>query len=96
MDDLAVLEVRFHDFIHIVGIYIGIPGSLGVHHSHGAGCAAVQATRLVHPHLAGARQPSGLDLIFAPIKRLLGAVVGTTVFAVGTVVQAKKKMWRAK
>ena len=80
---LAVLEVRFDDFVDVRCVHIGVPGALGVDHGHGAARAAVQATGLVHTHLAGTRQPGGLDLGLAAVKTRLSVVVGAAVFTVG-------------
>ena len=90
LHNLAVFEMRLDDFVDVGIVDVGVPGAFGVDHRYRAGGAAVQATGLVHAHLARAREPCRLDLRFAAIKARLCIVVGTAVFAIGAVVQAKE------
>src|SRR5574343_350900 len=54
LDHTPVLEVGLDNFINVGCVHIGIPDGLRVDHGHGPGGAAIQATSLVHAHLAGA------------------------------------------
>ena len=56
----------------------------------GAAGAAIQATGLVHPHLARASQTLLLDQRLAMLERLLRAVLGAAVLAIGALIQAKE------
>ena len=73
-------------------IHIGVPGGLGVDHSHRASGATVQAARLVDPDLAGATQPRRLDLRLAAVEPLLRAMVGAAFFSGLALVEAEKNV----
>ncbi len=87
---LAILQVRFDDFVDVGRIHIAVAHALRVHHGHRACGAAVQATGLVHAHLAGPGQASGLDQRLAALKGLLGAMLGAAGLAIGAFVEAEE------
>ena len=89
---LAIFQVRFDDFVNILGIHIGVPNRFRVDHGDRTGAATVQTARLVHPDFAGPGQTGGFHLEFAAVKARLRLVVGTAFFAVFTLVEAKKDM----
>lgn len=90
LDHYAVFQVRVDDFVNIVRIQKAVPHGLGVHHTHGARSAAVQAGGLVHAHMACAAQTRGLHGLFAVLGGLYGIVVAARCAAIGAFVRAKK------
>ena len=82
--------MRLHDLVDVLFIHVAVPDSLGVHDGDGATGTAIQAARLVHPHLARAQQAQCLGLALAPIKGRLRLVLRAAVFAVVALVQAEK------
>src|SRR5688572_15618639 len=89
-DHLPILEVRFDDLVDVVLVDIGVPDRFGVDHDHGPRGAAVEAAGLVDADLARTGQALRLHLCLAPVKRLLGMVLGTTGLTVLALVQAKE------
>ena len=89
---IAVFEVRLHDFVNVLLVYIGVPDRLRVDDGNRPGGTTIKATRLVDPDLARPGQASCLDLGFAAVKAGLGALIGTAIFSALALVQAEKNV----
>ena len=81
-----------HNFIDVAGIHIGVPDRFRIDHGHRARRAAIEATGLVHAHLARTGQAGRLDQRLAAVKSLLRLVTGTACLALLAFVEAKKDM----
>ena len=90
LDDLAILQVRLHDFINVVVIDIAVPDRIGIHHTHGACSAAVETARLIDPYLADSAQPRRLDGLFAVRCPISAIVIGAAGLAGLALIGAKK------
>jgi hypothetical protein len=87
---LTVFQVGFDDFVDVLQVDVAVPHAFGLHHGHRPRSATVQATRLVHAHLARSVQAGGLDLLFAALEAGLSILAGTAGLTIGAGIQAKK------
>jgi len=88
--DFATYQVLVDDVVNVRGVHKGVPHAFGIDHCHRACRTAVQATRLVHANLAGAREFGLANQLLAAVKPGLGLVLGAAVFSVFALIEAEE------
>src|SRR5687767_8411728 len=84
LDHPSVHYVLFDDLVDVRLVDVGVPDRVGIDDHAGAFLAAVEAARLVHAHLARARQAERLDAalgILAHARRALVVAAGAAAVA---------------
>lgn len=87
---LPVLKVVDDDVRDVGFVNVGVPVAFWIHHSHRAGCTAIQTPRLVDAYLPCAIKTHLFDQRFAVVESGLRPVPGTARLAVWALVEAKK------
>src|SRR4026209_2385804 len=70
----AVPQVLFHDLVDVGAVHVAVPDSLRVDDDARPFLAAIQAPRLVHPHLARPGESQLLDALLGVIAHFAGAL----------------------
>src|SRR5436190_1460496 len=92
LDHADCLEVLLDDLVDIGAVDIGVPDRLRVHHDAGPFLAAIQAPRLIHPHLTRTCEAQFLDPFFCVVAHSACAFVVAAGLAVLALVAAEKNV----
>jgi hypothetical protein len=89
-NDLALSQVRVNNLIDIVLIDKGVPNRFRVNHTDRAGVTSIEASGLINPYLAGARETECLNPGFGVLPHGLAAAIGTARATIVALIEAKK------
>src|SRR5690625_2737932 len=94
IDRLAIDQMGIDDFVDIAFIEVAIPNAFGVEHHDGPFFAAVEAARLVDPHLARTRQAQLFHTLLGVGLHLFGTAsrAARAFSAFGTLVEAEENV----
>jgi hypothetical protein len=89
-DDLALSQVRVNDLVDIVLIDEGVPNRFRVNHAYRARVTSIEASGLINPDLAGARETECFNPGFGVLPHGLAAAIGTARATIVALIEAKK------
>lgn len=92
LHNAPVQQVLIDNFIHIVGVVVGIPDGIGIHHGHRALATAVEAPAAIDPDLAWTQPSQRFQTPFGVRADGLGIVLGATLRTIFAPVHANKEV----